>query len=467
MTDEMRVSYGFPLRVSLHTDMGRVRTNNEDSHGFAWLPDGSLFVIVADGMGGHDAGEVASGLAVQVLEEVVSRDLEADPRERLYNGLLEANEAILQEGRASKGRAVWGRRLWLCCAEAPRSTWAWWATRGCTTFVGGSSSGARSITPASRCSSIRARCLALRRENTPNLGCSHARLDTRRWPMGVHWPDVPRGARQHLTRRRPRALQRWTSRSRRRLGDRKDHRGQSPSAGRPKLVQVAIERGGHDNITVAVITAGERTSEFEELPNASPQTQNGGAPGASSASQEAVPSLYPVPSAQAAHAAAPAAPTPVTPVMDPPAMAAPAQPIQTIPSTGLPALNIDPDSPRSCAPVQRRLRRVIWLLRRLPHYPWPSTPPRCLHRRRRPWRHLGPKDPQEELAPTSDSASIARKTPGGLFFGLAAVTIVGLVVIGVLIESSSSSLLGDRLRLSTIAVTNNKCRVVSGGMGVA
>ncbi len=96
-----RLSFGFPLSVAVRTDVGRVRTNNEDSHGHAWLDDGSLFVIVADGMGGHEAGEVASGLAVRVVEEIVGNDTSADPRERLYNGLLEANEEILREGRAS------------------------------------------------------------------------------------------------------------------------------------------------------------------------------------------------------------------------------------------------------------------------------------------------------------------------------------------------------------------------------
>lgn len=96
---EMRTSYGVPLSVAIQTDVGRVRSNNEDSNGHAWLRDGSLFVMVADGMGGHEAGEVASSLAVQVVEDVVGRDPVADPRERLYNALLEANESILDEGR--------------------------------------------------------------------------------------------------------------------------------------------------------------------------------------------------------------------------------------------------------------------------------------------------------------------------------------------------------------------------------
>ena len=67
---ENRQSFGFPLSVAIYSDVGRVRDNNEDSYGHAWLDDSSLFVIVADGMGGHEAGEVASGLAVQVMEEL-------------------------------------------------------------------------------------------------------------------------------------------------------------------------------------------------------------------------------------------------------------------------------------------------------------------------------------------------------------------------------------------------------------
>lgn len=57
------------LRIGSATDTGRVRDHNED----AVLAEGSV-LVVADGMGGHAAGEVASGIAVETMRELVGRD---------------------------------------------------------------------------------------------------------------------------------------------------------------------------------------------------------------------------------------------------------------------------------------------------------------------------------------------------------------------------------------------------------
>ena len=76
------------LRVASATDTGRVRDHNED----AALVDGLLFVV-ADGMGGHQAGEVASRIAVDTLRDVAGRaDLSPDD---LVEQVEAANQAIL------------------------------------------------------------------------------------------------------------------------------------------------------------------------------------------------------------------------------------------------------------------------------------------------------------------------------------------------------------------------------------
>ena len=52
------------LRIGSATDKGRVRPENEDN----LLITGTAFVV-ADGMGGHEAGEVASQIAVDGIRE--------------------------------------------------------------------------------------------------------------------------------------------------------------------------------------------------------------------------------------------------------------------------------------------------------------------------------------------------------------------------------------------------------------
>ena len=63
------------LEFAERTDPGRVRSNNEDAIGHV-LPMGPAqvqsqgwFFVIADGMGGHEQGEVASGLAVMTALE--------------------------------------------------------------------------------------------------------------------------------------------------------------------------------------------------------------------------------------------------------------------------------------------------------------------------------------------------------------------------------------------------------------
>lgn len=80
------------MNVGFATDVGRVRALNEDS----LIADCPVFAV-ADGMGGHAAGEVASALTVAALKQLTER-AELAPAE-VAGALAAANAAILQHVR--------------------------------------------------------------------------------------------------------------------------------------------------------------------------------------------------------------------------------------------------------------------------------------------------------------------------------------------------------------------------------
>lgn len=80
------------------TDTGRHRVRNEDA--IAW-DEANRFAVLADGVGGQNAGDVASRLVVSILEERLRTKWEGDPERMLADAVTEANAQIYRQAKAN------------------------------------------------------------------------------------------------------------------------------------------------------------------------------------------------------------------------------------------------------------------------------------------------------------------------------------------------------------------------------
>ncbi len=99
-------------RFGSRTDVGTVREQNEDS----LIVRPPLFVV-ADGMGGHAAGEVASEIAVKTIEELAPHHADA---EALGHAVEEANRDIINAAIAGEGREGMGTTVTAAILERNR-----------------------------------------------------------------------------------------------------------------------------------------------------------------------------------------------------------------------------------------------------------------------------------------------------------------------------------------------------------
>ena len=97
------------MEVAALTDVGCQRENNEDSYS-SWQPasaealqtKGCLFTV-ADGMGGHEGGQEASHLAIQTIEQVYSNGSASDTRSLLLEAFETAHRRIKEYAESHPG----------------------------------------------------------------------------------------------------------------------------------------------------------------------------------------------------------------------------------------------------------------------------------------------------------------------------------------------------------------------------
>jgi PPM family protein phosphatase len=108
------VNVRYNIECASHTDVGLRRSHNQDAHAVLsaadpeqWQQRGH-FLLVADGMGAHAVGELASKMAADSIPHIYSKHAQEGPVAALRRAFVEANLTIHNRGQANREFAGMG-----------------------------------------------------------------------------------------------------------------------------------------------------------------------------------------------------------------------------------------------------------------------------------------------------------------------------------------------------------------------
>lgn len=107
------------LKTFSKTDIGKKRNLNQDAVYTSERPVGKLpnLFLVADGMGGHNAGDYASRRAVETIVEHIEGATEENPAEILGNAIAAANTRVRREAEENPERKGMGTTVVAACCD--------------------------------------------------------------------------------------------------------------------------------------------------------------------------------------------------------------------------------------------------------------------------------------------------------------------------------------------------------------
>ncbi len=263
------------VKMGAKTDLGRVRDNNEDKFDFfepedpVMLAAKGSFYAVADGMGGHSAGQVACELALKTVLSVYYADPSPDKDASLRRAVGEANSLIYDTAQAIPDRQGMGTTLTaavlcedkLLIAQVGDSR-AYLLRGGQITQMTEDHSWVAEQVRLGTMTLAEAQVSPFRNIITRSVGTAAAvepDIFTHEVQPGDVFVLCSDGLTGHVE---PQEIQAMTE-------------AQSPSAAAMALVDMANERGGRDNITALVLSV-RALVPYEGGPAAEPPSGDAG-----------------------------------------------------------------------------------------------------------------------------------------------------------------------------------------------